>query len=592
MNQQSDRYLKKFAAIFSAFLLATAASFGATTALTVQIMPGGSGAVSPNYNERQLVIGKTYSMTAVAKNGFTFTNWTGSLPTNKAKLTFVMASNLTFTANFFDKQKPTLTMTPPPGSRALTSETVIVTGRAKDNAAVTNVLYSLNGGTWTSASTGDGWSNWWVSVTLNANTNTLQAYAVDSSGNQSKIAKVNMTFIAVPASLDGFTATVTNNADNDTYTMSFTNKTFSQNDPDNNANNGVGTYTFVKRGPATGRLSIIYTAPPPPTISESVYLQFSSTNSGGFTNDDGTTSTFGLSQQTNLTPSQLAGTTISIGGGTNLTFPSGYQIIDNGHMFNVSNPLVISLSTPYADEIGDRVSVAFTQLKNFSGQFIQTGTPVFYGTVIDFDTNADTVTILFDKSTFVSKTELFAPVTGDSVNILTYYYTNFLEGGIMTNGTGTFVFTNYSPVGALLQLNQSGENEFFILTFTDNSGSGNYFEQSGTNQDSASSGSFGLTLPPEITVQPLSITNVIGSTVSFSVTASGTQPFNYQWVMDGLTVLADGTNPWGSVISGSTSNVLTLTGVATNDAGIYQVIVSNNVGGVFSSGASLTITNF
>jgi hypothetical protein len=586
MNQQSDRHPKKFAAIFLFLCLAAATGFGQTAALTLQI--NGDGAVSPFTSGQQLVIGKSYSMTAKANGGFTFTGWTGSEASGKSKLTFVMAVGSAFTANFADEEKPTLSMTAPTGSKALTSDAVIVAGRAKDNAAVANVFCQLNGTGWFPASTGNGWSNWWVNLTLNAGANALQAYAVDSSGNQSKIAKVDMTLIAVPVSLNGLTIAATPDGVN-TNTKSFSAGTFSE-------DMAVGSYTFKKVNAATGKLSLKYAAPPmEANVSNDVtlLLQFTDSTNGLFTDSDGT-STFSLSQQTNLTPSQLAGTTINIDEGTNLTFPEGPQIIDNGSMFNVSNPLLISLSTPYPGEINDRVSVPFTQLQNYLGQWVQAGTPVFYGTVIAFNTNgvapnADTVTILFDKSTFLSKTELFAPVVGSFVNISTYYYTNFLEGGVMTNGTGTFIFTNYSPVGALLQLNQAGENQFLILTFTNNSGSGIYYEESGTNQNY---GFFGITLPPEIIIQPLSITNNISSTVSFSVTATGTQPLDYQWYVNGTTGLTDGTNPWSSVISGSTSNVLTLTGVATNDVGSYQVVVTNNFGSAISSEATLTITNY
>jgi hypothetical protein len=75
-----------------------------TAPLTVLI--NGNGTVSPNYNGAQLQIGENYSMTARAKAGFGFTNWTGSWTTNGATLKFTMASNLTFTANFVTKISP------------------------------------------------------------------------------------------------------------------------------------------------------------------------------------------------------------------------------------------------------------------------------------------------------------------------------------------------------------------------------------------------------------------------------------------------------------------------------------------------------
>ena len=37
------------------------------------------------------------------------------------------------------------------------------------------------------------------------------------------------------------------------------------------------------------------------------------------------------------------------------------------------------------------------------------------------------------------------------------------------------------------------------------------------------------TIAPTITVQPRSLTVVVGSTATFSVTATGSEPFIYQW---------------------------------------------------------------
>jgi hypothetical protein len=93
---------------------------------------------------------------------------------------------------------------------------------------------------------------------------------------------------------------------------------------------------------------------------------------------------------------------------------------------------------------------------------------------------------------------------------------------------------------------------------------------------------------PVITSQPTSRTNVAGTTATFSVTATGSATLSYQWQADGgagYTNLVDGV-----VATGSQSNVLTLTGVASIDAASYQVIVANADGSVTSSPAILTVT--
>ena len=90
---------------------------------------------------------------------------------------------------------------------------------------------------------------------------------------------------------------------------------------------------------------------------------------------------------------------------------------------------------------------------------------------------------------------------------------------------------------------------------------------------------------PDITAQPQSVTNIYGTTATFQVTASGTAPLNYQWHKQGFGDLSDGGN-----ISGSHSNILTITGVASSDSGTYSVTVTNAVGSfVDSAPAVLTV---
>ena len=97
--------------------------------------------------------------------------------------------------------------------------------------------------------------------------------------------------------------------------------------------------------------------------------------------------------------------------------------------------------------------------------------------------------------------------------------------------------------------------------------------------------------PVVITLQPLSQTNGVGATVSFTVTNSGTPPYFYHWQLSGAN-LVNGATGSGSVISGATNSVLTITSIHTNDMGNYSVIVSNSVNAVTSSNATLTVYAF
>lgn len=83
--------------------------------------------------------------------------------------------------------------------------------------------------------------------------------------------------------------------------------------------------------------------------------------------------------------------------------------------------------------------------------------------------------------------------------------------------------------------------------------------------------------PPEISLHPGSMTGLAGSAASFQVQATGTG-LTYQWLKD------------GSPINGATSSTLYLSGLTSDDAGGYSVIVANSDSGqVESNVATLTV---
>jgi uncharacterized repeat protein (TIGR02543 family) len=159
------------------------------------VRTNGHGTISPNYNGVLLPIGQRYTMTATASPGYGFTGWTGSSTTNAATLTFVMASNLTFTANFVVVTNPTLTITAPSSGQRWSNAVFTVTGIAKDNLQVSNVVCQINGGGWNSATNINNWTNWTAGVTLTPGTNIVQAFAVDTSGNVSTTNSVSFQYV-------------------------------------------------------------------------------------------------------------------------------------------------------------------------------------------------------------------------------------------------------------------------------------------------------------------------------------------------------------------------------------------------------------
>ena len=87
-----------------------------------------------------------------------------------------------------------------------------------------------------------------------------------------------------------------------------------------------------------------------------------------------------------------------------------------------------------------------------------------------------------------------------------------------------------------------------------------------------------------MTVHPVNQTvRVLGSDVSFSVTATGTAPLSYQWQKDGVN-LTD-----GGRITGATTATLTITGIMESDEGGYRCVVTNIAGMDTSNAAMLTV---
>lgn len=82
---------------------------------------------------------------------------------------------------------------------------------------------------------------------------------------------------------------------------------------------------------------------------------------------------------------------------------------------------------------------------------------------------------------------------------------------------------------------------------------------------------------PTITGQPVSLTNLVGTTASFSVSASGIGQITYQWSLD------------GNEIAAATNATLTLTDVQLSEAGDYTVSVNDEGGGTNSVVATLTV---
>jgi len=76
------------------------------TTATVSVTIVGDGTVSPDLSTEDLRAGNRYTLTARASEGSVFSNWTGSITTNKNPLTFKLESSLALQANFITNPFP------------------------------------------------------------------------------------------------------------------------------------------------------------------------------------------------------------------------------------------------------------------------------------------------------------------------------------------------------------------------------------------------------------------------------------------------------------------------------------------------------
>ena len=84
--------------------------------------------------------------------------------------------------------------------------------------------------------------------------------------------------------------------------------------------------------------------------------------------------------------------------------------------------------------------------------------------------------------------------------------------------------------------------------------------------------------PPTITTQPQNQVAGVGGTATFTVTASGSVPLHYQWMLNGMAIS-------GATSASYTTPVLSL---ADNNEQ-FAVVVSNSSGNVTSNTATLRV---
>lgn len=91
-----------------------------------------------------------------------------------------------------DAIDPTLAITSPAAGQHMTNALATFAGTTGDNLGCGSVWCQLNGGPWNLATTQNSYTNWTITDTLIAGTNTLNAYAVDFSGNFSSTTSLSV----------------------------------------------------------------------------------------------------------------------------------------------------------------------------------------------------------------------------------------------------------------------------------------------------------------------------------------------------------------------------------------------------------------
>jgi sugar lactone lactonase YvrE len=144
---------------------------------------------------------------------------------------------------------------------------------------------------------------------------------------------------------------------------------------------------------------------------------------------------------------------------------------------------------------------------------------------------------------------------------------------VAVSGTTPFAYQWFFNGGAVSAATDSG----YTVTSAQPTNAGSYSVVVSNILGSATSSVATLTVivPPSITTQPVSQTNLRGTCAIFAVTASGTAPLWYQW-------------QWNSTIYPPDTNATSFTAC---NAGSYSVIVSNQAGVAGSDTVTLSFTN-
>jgi hypothetical protein len=210
-----------------------------------------------------------------------------------------------------------------------------------------------------------------------------------------------------------------------------------------------------------------------------------------------------------------------------------------------------------------------------------TGVATFYGLIDELAIYARALSTNEIQSLFT------AGATGKCPAFEPVIITQPQNRAVLTGASATFSVTaGGSPPlsyqwlfnGAIIT---NATNAAITITSAQSTNAGNYAVTVSNAFGSTNSAPATLTIntPPNITTQPASQTALIGATVTFTVSATGTPTPTYQWRRNGISIPA------------ATGPILVINNVQSTNAGTYTVRVSNSVGAVTSDPAVLTVAS-
>lgn len=270
---------------------------------------------------------------------------------------------------------------------------------------------------------------------------------------------------------------------------------------------------------------------------------------GTFTNLNQTTATNPptiITQPKSRTVTQGSTVNFSVGLATNSTAPIAYQWRFNGNNISgaVNSVLVLTNVQTSAEGLYSvRVSNPFgTNISADAGLFVN-APPV----VVTHPTN-QSVTI------------------GSNVTFT-----------VVASGTGPFTYywrLNGAPISG-------ANNQSYTITGAQTNQAGTYDVLVENSLASVFSSNAVLTVLPPFTISPhpQSMATNVGGSATFTVGASGSGPFTYQWTFN------------NSTLAGQTGTSLALTGLQLTNSGNYACVVSSPLGSITSSNAVLTVFN-